>query len=161
MGRGGNSEEIVGAAPRRARGFPDWLLEDDDWLHPELSPDALADLAAIAEDLFPHDELEGDVDHNWCGEVSKYATRHLLADEVDCSKKVGGFGPEGRYHCWVVLHDGTIVDPTILQFSDPRFGDDASSDFADFPGTDTVAVVPPVHPFHRHYGARTPTTPHD
>lgn len=137
---------------------PDWLFEsEDDWLHPELSPDALEDLAAIAEDLFPEAELEQDVEHNWCGEVSKYATRHLMGGEVDCFKKVGGFGPRGTYHCWIELHDGTIVDPTIRQFSDPRFGKDADPELADFPGTDTVAVIPPGHPFRRHYGERAST----
>lgn len=153
VGRGGNSEEIPGVAPRSASRMPDWMLEEDDWLHPELSPDTLEDLAAIAEDLFPYDELESEVAHNWCGEVSKYAARHLLADEIDCFKRVGGFGPDGRYHCWVELSDGTIVDPTVLQFSDSRF-DEADTAYAGFPGTDTVAVVPPGHPFAANYGER-------
>jgi hypothetical protein len=83
-----------------------------------LSPlvDSIARIAREHEPDWTVVDPEADL-HNWCGETCPRVS-DLLADACIPSKVVRGKLRDWT-HTWLVLADGSILDPTISQFDRP------------------------------------------
>lgn len=97
----------------------------------------------------------------WCGTasdaVASYLNKHGIRADVyapgstdDFSISWGGVKID-ESHVWIVLRDGTIIDPTIRQFIDShRAGKTQKAVASGYPyiaGHPNIAVIPPDHPF--------------
>jgi hypothetical protein len=114
----------------------------------------LSEMSGIA---FAHepdwDKAYEGADHSWCWDASLEVAAYLTAQGISARTQTGGLC--GNHHTWVVLDDGTIVDPTVEQYIGR--GEKAEVDHTLVPwlrspdGDVVVAVVPPGHPFHSEY----------
>ena len=75
--------------------------------------DAMAALARAHEPDWSR--VDWDVDlHNWCGETCVAVGNYLAEHGFVVRSQRGEI--RGWTHCWLVLPDGSILDPTISQF---------------------------------------------
>jgi len=98
-----------------------------------------------------------DFDDAWCLTGSESVAEYLRSVGIEathyCSTGYDIFGGVNidSSHEYVVLSDGTVLDPTITQFRDaPRASmeqKEAVAGFPTLPGSAFVAVIPVGHPF--------------
>lgn len=110
---------------------------------PVLPNEALLTIRRIGQELQAAQQCRADGGPS-CGVFTEEVAQALGLDQT-----YGYFrDSEGNVidddHAWNILPDGTIVDPTIEQFSDH---------VQQWPGYPDIAVVPPGHPFTQHYAA--------
>ncbi len=120
----------------------------------DLDAERLGVIADIASDYEPDwDEAYESSQHDWCGLASREVADYLAAEGITAEVVSGGF--RGCAHTWVELPDGTIVDPTIVQYIDRT--DEHIVDEDEVPwslGADDeyrVAVIGPGHALHDDY----------
>ncbi len=107
----------------------------------ELDEDTLRTIRRIAAEMVASGECNISGGPS-CGVASEEISRQLGWDQtygffVD---KKGNLIDDD--HAWAITPDGTIVDVAIQQFEE-------NIDL--WPGYGDIAVVPPKHPFYRHY----------
>ncbi len=95
-------------------------------------------------------------DDDWCGrateDIAEYleengieATPYMPGEDYETEQEFGGVSWD-RSHAYIVLEDGTIIDPTITQFTAGQF-----EDYPHHPSAPNVAVIPYGHPFGENY----------
>ena len=122
----------------------------------ELQPAIIQEILSLREQIDPAQTCEG-----YCGDASGLALRCLLAHGIEAELCDAGTVRD-RCHVFVILADGTIVDPTLDQFYRGGRGNTTGdwehkvwAERDDLSGSNpwrgTLAVIPPDHPFARHY----------
>jgi len=95
-----------------------------------------------------------DPEDDWCATATDAVGDYLGRNGIGATQyypsdeRFGGFAADAT-HAYLVLDDGTIVDPTITQFVErgsPRQRARVAG-YPTLPGFPSVAVVPPGHPF--------------
>ncbi len=95
-------------------------------------------------------------DDDWCGrateDIAEYleengieATPYMPGEDYETEQQFGGVNWDSS-HAYIVLEDGTIIDPTITQFTAGQF-----EDYPHHPSAPNVAVIPYGHPFGENY----------
>lgn len=121
-------------------------------------------IARIRDRIEPRDAYNG-----YCWDASELAARYLIKQGLDAQLCEGAGAVRDRGHVYVLLGDGTIIDPTLDQFY-PGGRGNYTGDWAGeavkewdrreygiegLPGANpwfgSVAVIPPSHPFAQHY----------
>ncbi len=119
--------------------------------------DAIARIAAESEPDWAL--VNPDVDlHNWCGDACG-PVRDLLAARGIRARVVKG-ELRGWTHAWLVLDDGSILDPTISQFDRPGSEYSVDTDvevhwLRGAAGT-RIALIAPSMALHRDYRPMPP-----
>lgn len=108
---------------------------------PNLSSEHLDIIRNIVQELID----EGDC--NFKGGASCGVASEEIAKQLGWDMRYGSiYNDDGELidddHAWVIKPDGTIIDPTISQFSDV---------LKDWPGYEDIAVIPKGHSFLEHY----------
>lgn len=121
-------------------------------------------IARIRDRIDPRDAYNG-----YCWDVAELAARYLLEQGVECEFCEGAGAVRDPGHAYVILTDGSIIDPTLDQFyaggRGNYTGDWASEAASEYdreeygieglprenPWFGQVAVIPPEHPFAQHY----------
>lgn len=128
-----------------------------------LTPRHLAAIARLRDGVEPSDAYNG-----YCWDVSELVASYLQKQGLDAELCDGAGAVRDGSHVYVVMGDGTIVDPTLDQFylggRGNERGDWTSQVWADrdkeygiegLPSENlwfgAVAVIPADHPFAQHY----------
>lgn len=111
-------------------------------------------IAAVRDQIDP--EMN---DNSYCYDAAEAVARYLNEQGVEAHFCEAGVERDPS-HCYVILSDGTIVDPTLDQFyrggRGNTTGDWKHKTWEDGlpsgnPWFGSVAVIPPGHPFTAHY----------
>jgi hypothetical protein len=106
----------------------------------------LDEIAALRDSVDPENTYD-----SYCGDVSELVADMLTSRGIEATAIEGGAGFDSS-HAYVILADGTIVDPTLDQFfkgGRGNWGDDNGWDNNPFFGQ--VAVFAPDDPYAQHY----------
>jgi hypothetical protein len=110
---------------------------------------------------------------SWCTSASDAIAEWLNAQNIKADVYAASWTPDEPFvpwggvkiddsHTWIVLEDGTILDPTIRQFIDsPNANAEQQKTARGYPyvnGFPDVAVVPVGHPFIKKMGYESHTT---
>ena len=122
------------------------------WRQLEAHIDAIARIVVETEPDWTVVNPEVDL-HNWCGDACE-PVRDLLAAHGIRARLVRG-ELRGWTHVWLVLDDGSILDPTISQFDRPEteYAVDTDTE-VHWLRSDTAAritVIATTEPLHRDY----------
>ena len=118
-----------------------------------LTPEIISEISLISERTC-------DFHDNWCETAVQDVADYLVSINVSACPYFSGVNPDGddfggcsvdASHSYLVLDDGTIIDPTIRQFLDsPRASPSQKATvwgWPNNPAAPNVAVIPIGHPF--------------
>jgi hypothetical protein len=129
-----------------------------------LAPKHLRAIARLRDSVPPDDAYNG-----YCWDVSELVASYLQKQDLDAELCESAGAVRDRGHVYVLLGDGTIIDPTLDQFYPGGRGNErgdwnspvwAERDReehgieglpGDNPWFGQVAVIAPDHPFAQHY----------
>jgi len=103
---------------------------------------------------------EREVDDDWCSAATETVASYLIKNGIEAAEYYGTLGLRfggvkiDPSHSYIVLSDGTIVDPTITQYIERgnAIQRRAASGYPYLEGTDDIAVIPRDHPFVKKMG---------
>lgn len=118
--------------------------------------DAIARIAAETEPSWTVVNPEVDV-HSWCGDACARVGNLLAAHGLHVRLVRGEL--RGWTHVWLVLTDGSILDPTISQFDRPGteyvVDTDTEVHWLRSPAGAHIALIATSEPLHRDYRAQS------
>jgi len=135
----------------------------DHWIAPYLPGVRRATEQAWKIEGAPSWSCVGDL----CGATAELVERYLRELGIEATAYMpdfegGGGVAHDESHAYIVLYEGTVIDPTIRQYLEspaaPEVQKRAAFGYPHVEGFPEIAVVPPTHPFIRKIGYESHTT---